>query len=67
MLKPQIGFFEPYGPEGVRIAIEASAAAQARGMLVLLDAKRGDIGTTAEGYARATLGPPPASMPIASP
>jgi orotidine-5'-phosphate decarboxylase len=28
-------------------------------MIVLLDAKRGDIGTTAEGYARATLGPKP--------
>jgi orotidine-5'-phosphate decarboxylase len=59
VLKPQIGFFEPFGPEGVRSAMEASAAAQSRGMLVLLDAKRGDIGTTAEGYARATLGAAP--------
>jgi orotidine-5'-phosphate decarboxylase len=33
--------------------------ARAAGMIVLLDAKRGDIGTTAEGYARATLGPKP--------
>lgn len=59
VLKPQLGFFEPYGPDGVRVAQEACAAAQARGMQVLLDAKRGDIGTTAEGYARATLGPAP--------
>ncbi|MBI3437230.1 MAG: orotidine-5'-phosphate decarboxylase [Proteobacteria bacterium] len=59
VLKPQAGFFEPFGPEGVRVAMQACAAAQARGMLVLLDAKRGDIGTTAEGYARATLGAPP--------
>jgi orotidine-5'-phosphate decarboxylase len=59
VLKPQLGFFEPFGPEGVRVAQEACTAAQARGMLVLLDAKRGDIGTTAEGYARATLGAAP--------
>ena len=59
VLKPQLGFFEPFGPEGVGIARDACAAAQARGMQVLLDAKRGDIGTTAEGYARATLGPAP--------
>ncbi|MBS0385587.1 MAG: orotidine-5'-phosphate decarboxylase [Proteobacteria bacterium] len=59
ILKPQLGFFEPFGPEGTRIAMAACAAAQSRAMLVLLDAKRGDIGTTAEGYARATLGPAP--------
>ena len=59
VLKPQVGFFEPFGPDGVRVAMEACAAAQARGMQVLLDAKRGDIGTTAEGYARATLGAAP--------
>src|SRR6185369_7764593 len=59
VLKPQVGFFEPFGPDGVRAAMEACAAAQARGMMVLLDAKRGDIGSTAEGYARATLGVAP--------
>ena len=59
VLKPQLGFFEPFGAEGVRIARELSEAARAAGMLVLLDAKRGDIGSTAEGYARATLGPAP--------
>lgn len=59
VLKPQLGFFEPFGAEGVAIAMEASAAAQSRGMLVLLDAKRGDIGTTADGYARATIGARP--------
>jgi orotidine-5'-phosphate decarboxylase len=59
VLKPQLGFFEPYGPDGVRVAQEACTAAQSRGMLVLLDAKRGDIGSTAEGYARATLGAAP--------
>jgi len=59
VLKPQVGFFEPFGPEGVRVAMQACAACQERGMLVLLDAKRGDIGTTAEGYAHATLGAAP--------
>lgn len=59
VLKPQLGLFEPYGPEGVAVARDLTAHAQARGMSVILDAKRGDIGTTAEGYARASLGPAP--------
>jgi orotidine-5'-phosphate decarboxylase len=58
-VKPQIGLFEPYGPEGVEIARALTASARARGLPVILDAKRGDIGTTAEGYARASLGPAP--------
>jgi orotidine-5'-phosphate decarboxylase len=59
VLKPQVGLFEPFGPDGVRAAQEAVAEARAAGMVVILDAKRGDIGTTAEGYARACLGPAP--------
>ena len=59
VIKPQLGLFEPYGPEGVTLARDLTEAARARGLLVLLDAKRGDIGSTAEGYARATLGPAP--------
>ncbi len=59
VLKPQLGLFEPYGPEGVAAARELTALARTKGMLVILDAKRGDIGTTAEGYARASLGPAP--------
>ena len=58
-VKPQIGLFEPYGPEGVAVARRVTQAAQARGIPVILDAKRGDIGTTADGYVRATLGPAP--------
>lgn len=58
-IKPQVGFFEPYGPEGVAVARDITAEARARDVPVILDAKRGDIGTTAEGYARATLGPAP--------
>ncbi|HYD72103.1 MAG TPA: orotidine-5'-phosphate decarboxylase [Candidatus Binatia bacterium] len=59
VFKPQVGLFEPFGPEGVRLAQEAVTEARAAGMVVILDAKRGDIGTTAEGYARASLGPAP--------
>jgi orotidine-5'-phosphate decarboxylase len=59
VFKPQLGLFEPFGPEGVRIAREVVTEARALGMVVILDAKRGDIGTTAEGYARAMLGPEP--------
>jgi orotidine-5'-phosphate decarboxylase len=59
VLKPQLGLFEPFGAEGVRLAQEVVAEARATGMVVILDAKRGDIGTTAEGYARASLGSAP--------
>jgi orotidine-5'-phosphate decarboxylase len=59
VFKPQLGLFEQFGHEGVRIAEEIVAEAQAAGFVVILDAKRGDIGTTAEGYARAMLGPAP--------
>lgn len=59
VLKPQLGLFEQFGEEGYAIARLLTEHAQAKGMLVLLDAKRGDIGTTAEGYARATIGAKP--------
>ena len=58
-IKPQVGLFEPYGPDGVAAARMLTARARDLGLPVILDAKRGDIGTTAEGYARATLGPAP--------
>jgi orotidine-5'-phosphate decarboxylase len=59
VFKPQLGLFEPFGPDGIRIAQEAVTEARAAGMVVILDAKRGDIGATAEGYARACLGAAP--------
>ncbi len=55
VLKPQSAFFEALGPPGLEILIEVVRRARAAGWLVLLDAKRGDIGSTAEAYARATL------------
>jgi orotidine-5'-phosphate decarboxylase len=59
VLKPQLGLFEQFGEMGYAVARMLVSYAQNEGMQVLLDAKRGDIGTTAEGYARATIGPPP--------
>ncbi len=59
VLKPQLGLFEQFGEMGYAVARMLCGYAQNEGMLVLLDAKRGDIGTTAEGYARATIGAAP--------
>jgi orotidine-5'-phosphate decarboxylase len=59
VLKPQLGLFEQFGEMGYATARLLTEQARDAGMIVLLDAKRGDIGTTAEGYARATLGPKP--------
>jgi orotidine-5'-phosphate decarboxylase len=55
-VKPQAGLFERHGPQGMAALQAVSRAAQAAGLLVLMDAKRGDIGSTAEGYAAAYLG-----------
>ncbi len=56
IVKPQIAFFEPLGWRGIRALERLVNRARAQGLLVLLDAKRGDIGSTAEGYAEAYLG-----------
>lgn len=58
IVKPQLGLFERYGAEGYAAAQRLCAIARSLGLLVMLDAKRGDIGTTAEGYAEACLGAP---------
>ena len=54
--KPQVAFYEEYGAEGMRAFEETVRHARAAGLLVISDAKRGDIGSTAEAYARAHLG-----------
>jgi orotidine-5'-phosphate decarboxylase len=56
-VKPQIGLFERYGPDGYALAHRLTGAARDLGLVTILDAKRGDIGTTAEGYAAAALTP----------
>ena len=55
-IKPQAAMFEAYGPQGVAILAETAMAAQSAGLLVIMDAKRGDIGSTSEAYADAYLG-----------
>ena len=57
VLKPQVAFFERFGSRGVAVLEEAIGRARAAGALVLLDAKRGDIGSTVAGYADAYLDP----------
>jgi orotidine-5'-phosphate decarboxylase len=57
VVKPQAGFFERLGPGGMAALSAVTRAAREAGLLVIMDAKRGDIGSTAEGYAGAYLSP----------
>ncbi|HEX6328439.1 MAG TPA: orotidine-5'-phosphate decarboxylase [Jiangellaceae bacterium] len=57
VLKPQAAFFERHGSRGVAVLERTIAAARAAGALVLLDAKRGDIGSTVQAYADAYVNP----------
>ena len=54
--KPQSACFERYGAAGVAACGQVIDAARERDLVVILDAKRGDIGVSAEHYAAATLG-----------
>ena len=54
-LKPQSAFFERHGSQGVAVLEEVVAACRELGTLCVVDAKRGDIGSTMEGYADAYL------------
>jgi orotidine-5'-phosphate decarboxylase len=62
VIKPQSGLFEPFGSRGIAVLEQTVAACREAGALVVLDVKRGDIGTTMTGYARAYLDP---SAPLA--
>jgi orotidine 5'-phosphate decarboxylase subfamily 2 len=55
LVKPQSAFFERYGARGVAVLERVLVAARDAGALVLLDVKRGDIGSTMAGYAAAYL------------
>jgi orotidine-5'-phosphate decarboxylase len=57
MVKPQSAFYERHGSRGVAVLERVVAAARAAGALVLLDVKRGDIGSTSQAYADAYLDP----------
>jgi orotidine-5'-phosphate decarboxylase len=51
VLKPQMAFYERHGARGLAVLEDAVARIRAAGALVLLDAKRGDIGSTMAAYA----------------
>lgn len=58
-VKPQIAFYEMFGIEGMNIFNETCKYAKEKGMVVIADCKRGDIGSTAQGYSNAFLGKTP--------
>jgi orotidine-5'-phosphate decarboxylase len=60
VVKPQAAFFEELGPAGMAAMGRVIEHARGRGLLVIVDGKRNDIGSTAEAYARAYLGSPSA-------
>ena len=55
-IKPQAAYYEMYGWQGVKALCEKIAYAKSKGMFVITDGKRNDIGTTMEAYATAHLG-----------
>lgn len=55
-IKPQIAFYEMYGIQGMQAFKETCKYAKEKGMIVIADIKRGDIGSTAQGYSNAYLG-----------
>jgi orotidine-5'-phosphate decarboxylase len=63
VVKPQSAFYERFGSRGVAVLERVIAIAHEQGALVLLDVKRGDIGSTSQAYADAYLDP---ASPIAA-
>ena len=55
-VKPQRAFYEMFGIPGMKAFDETCKYAKEKGMIVIVDAKRGDIGSTAAGYSNAFLG-----------
>lgn len=55
-VKPQCAYYEMYGWQGVKALYETIAYAKSKGLFVITDAKRNDIGTTMEAYAAGHLG-----------
>jgi len=62
-VKPNLAFFEIFGSEGIAVLERLLAYCRAKNLFIILDGKRGDIGSTAEMYARACLEP---GMPLES-
>jgi len=57
VIKPQVALYERHGVAGMRALAVHIATARQAGLVVIADAKRGDIGSSLEGYADAWLGP----------
>lgn len=55
-VKPQAAYYEMYGYEGMKTLYKTQEYARSKGMYVITDGKRNDIGTTMEAYANAHLG-----------
>lgn len=55
-VKPQVSFFERFGASGYEVLAEVTQLAHSKGLLVIADAKRGDIGTTMDAYLEAWFG-----------
>lgn len=55
VVKPQVAFYERFGSAGYQVLEETIGFLRSRGVLVIADAKRGDIGSTMAGYADAWL------------
>jgi orotidine-5'-phosphate decarboxylase len=55
-IKPQLAYFEVHGWEGMKVFWELCGYAKEKGLLVIADGKRNDIGSTCEAYADAYLG-----------
>ena len=55
-VKPQVAFFEQLGPAGMQALCDTIVCARERGLLVIADGKRNDIGSTAEAYADGWFG-----------
>ena len=59
IVKPQVAFFEAYGAAGYAVLERTIHALREAGVLVLADAKRGEIGSTMAAYAQAWVGDSP--------
>lgn len=57
VVKPQSAFYERFGSRGIAVLEKVVAESRSAGALVLLDVKRGDIGSTTQAYADAYLDP----------
>ena len=55
-VKPQMAFYEAFGLDGIKCFQETCQYAKQKNMVVIVDAKRGDIGSTAESYSNAYIG-----------